>query len=85
MSLSSQSELPANKFNLKIPINYGLRQAGIVRPLKMVLDIKSFIEILQLDLSEPTDYSKPRPITLCWKLDSANELEAHPVGTCIVV
>jgi hypothetical protein len=43
--------------NLKIPINYGLRQAGIVRLLKMVLDKKSSIEILQMDLPEPTDYS----------------------------
>jgi hypothetical protein len=41
MALSNQSELPAffspQQVNLKIPINFGLRQAGIVRSWKLTL------------------------------------------------
>jgi hypothetical protein len=49
MALSIHCELPALfspwQVNLKIPINSGLRQAGIVCPQKMTLVIKSAIEI----------------------------------------
>ncbi len=49
MALSSQSDLLAFfstwKVNLKIPINSGLRQAGITHPLKMAL-VNWFNQIL---------------------------------------